>query len=105
MSDANTNNDLNLTPTAASSCGCGTSAPAEFAITDGADYGVEGLTCGSCVRNVEKAVLALDGVHAASVALVNGGISTLTVAGSASPEAVHAAVTGAGYTLAAGVTA
>lgn len=94
-------NDLPLTPAAESSCGCGTPAPAESAPAEGTAYGLEGLTCGSCVRNVKQAVAALDGVDSVSVALVVGGTSTLTVAGSASADAVRAAVTGAGYSVTA----
>ena len=94
-------NDLPLTPAAEGSCGCGTPAPAETAPAEGTAYGVEGLTCGSCVQTVQKAVAALDGVDSATVALVAGGTSTLTVAGPASAESVHAAVSGAGYSVTA----
>ncbi|WP_306915563.1 MULTISPECIES: cation transporter [unclassified Arthrobacter] len=38
--------------------------------TVGAEYAVEGLTCGHCVVTVEKAVAAVDGVDAVSVELV-----------------------------------
>lgn len=93
-------NELPLTPSAESSCGCGTPAPAESAApAEGTAYGVAGLTCGSCVQRVQKAVAALDGVDSATVALVAGGTSTLTVAGSTSPDEVRAAVTGAGYSV------
>jgi copper chaperone len=52
------------------------------------------------VQTVEKAVSALDGVESASVDLVAGGRSGLTVAGSATDAAVRQAVTAAGYSLA-----
>lgn len=63
-------------------------------------FTLEGLTCGHCVQTVEKAVSALDGVESASVDLVPGGRSGLTVAGSATDAAVRQAVTSAGYSLA-----
>jgi copper chaperone len=61
---------------------------------------VEGLTCGHCVQTVEKAVSALEGVESASVDLVAGGRSRLTIAGTVSDAAVRQAVTSAGYSLA-----
>jgi copper chaperone CopZ len=64
-------------------------------------FTLEGLTCGHCVTSVETAVAALEGVESASVDLVPGGRSRLTVAGAPSDEAVRAAVTSAGYSLAA----
>ena len=64
------------------------------------DFAVEGMTCGHCVRSVESAVSALAGVTSASVDLVPGGRSRLTVKGSASDADVHQAVAGAGYALA-----
>ena len=64
-------------------------------------FAVEGLTCGHCVKTVERAISALDGVESASVDLVPGGRSRLTVAGAASEEAVRTAVISAGYSLAA----
>lgn len=64
-------------------------------------FALEGLTCAHCVKTVETAVSALGGVESASVDLVPGGRSRLTVAGAASEEAVRTAVTSAGYSLAA----
>jgi copper chaperone CopZ len=64
------------------------------------DFGVEGMTCGHCVRSVESAVSALAGVTSASVDLVPGGRSRLTVKGSASDANIRKAVAGAGYALA-----
>ncbi|WP_457946190.1 heavy-metal-associated domain-containing protein [Pseudarthrobacter sp. alpha12b] len=64
------------------------------------DFAVEGMTCGHCVRSVETAVSAVAGVTSASVDLVPGGRSRLTVKGSASDADVRQAVAGAGYTLA-----
>jgi copper chaperone CopZ len=51
------------------------------------------------VQTVEKAVSGLEGVESASVDLVPGGRSRLTVGGKADGSAVRAAVTSAGYTL------
>ncbi|MCU6482187.1 heavy-metal-associated domain-containing protein [Arthrobacter sp. A2-55] len=48
---------------------------------------------------MEGAVRALAGVEAATVGLVPGGTSTLTVSGPASPEDIHSAVEGAGYAV------
>jgi copper chaperone len=64
----------------------------------GGEYNVEGLTCGGCVASVQRAVKALD---AATIDLVPGGVSRLTVTGSAAISAVRDAVTSAGYCLTA----
>ncbi|TQJ38205.1 copper chaperone CopZ [Arthrobacter sp. SLBN-112] len=64
------------------------------------DFRVEGMTCGHCVRSVETAVSAVAGVASASVDLVPGGRSRLTVKGSASDADVRQAVAAAGYSLA-----
>ena len=61
------------------------------------EFALEGLTCGHCVQTVEKAVGALAGVDAATVELVSGGRSRLTVAGSATDTDVRQAVASAGY--------
>lgn len=42
-------------------------------------YVLSGLTCEHCVKAVSEEVSALDGVTEATVALVAGGESTLTV--------------------------
>lgn len=97
----------------ASSAGCSCCSPAAHAhkapaavvISDACTgsrrtFAVEGLTCGHCVQTVEKAVSALDGVESASVDLVPGGRSGLTVTGTVSDTAVRQAVTSAGYSLA-----
>lgn len=79
-------------PAAVGNSGAGTSSQRDFA--------VEGMTCGHCVRSVESAVSALPGVTSASVDLIPGGRSRLTVKGSASDADVRQAVAGAGYALA-----
>jgi Au+-exporting ATPase len=55
---------------------------------------VEGMTCASCSGRVERALKAVPGVTGASVNLAT---ARAEVSGSASPEAVIAAVRGAGY--------
>ncbi|MFP5479978.1 MAG: heavy metal translocating P-type ATPase [Alphaproteobacteria bacterium] len=55
---------------------------------------VEGMTCASCVGRVERALKAVPGVTSASVNLATGRAE---VTGTAPPEAVIGAVTGAGY--------
>lgn len=60
-------------------------------------YTVTGMTCGHCVSSVTEEVSELDGVTEVQVDLATG---TLTVTGSATTEAVLAAVVEAGYTAA-----
>jgi len=55
---------------------------------------VEGMTCASCVGRVERALLKVPGVEAASVNLATG---RATVTGTAAPEALVAAVARTGY--------
>lgn len=109
MFDTENRTALPLASTAGCSCcspaGHARKAPSAVVIPDaGTDsrrtFALEGLTCGHCVQTVEKAVSALDGVESASVELVPGGRSGLTVAGSAPDAAVRQAVTSAGYSLA-----
>ena len=109
MFDIENRTELPLASSAGCSCcspaGHAQEAPAAVVISD-ADtpslrtFAVEGLTCGHCVQTVEKAVSALDGVESASVDLVAGGRSGLTVAGSATDAAVSQAVNSAGDSLA-----
>jgi len=63
-------------------------------------YAVEGLTCGHCLRTVEQAVSGVAGVESATVDLVPGGTSRLTVTGTADREALAEAVRSSGYVLA-----
>jgi copper chaperone len=84
---------------AAAGCSCCSSEPSNSVTDTGAvEFTVEGLTCGHCVRTVEDAVTALDGVESASVELVSGGRSRLYVSGKAAGADVREAVTSAGYT-------
>ncbi|MEX5299954.1 heavy-metal-associated domain-containing protein [Kocuria sp. CPCC 205292] len=64
-----------------------------------ASYPVEGMTCGHCARSVTEEITALEGVTEVHVDLVADGVSTVTVRGTAAPEAVRAAVEEAGYTV------
>ena len=77
-----------------------TATAASPAAASGPEYALEGLTCGHCVQTVEKAVAGLAGVETATVKLVAGGTSRLTITGSAQPEALAEAVRSSGYVLA-----
>ena len=58
------------------------------------DLAIEGMTCASCVARVEKALVAVPGVTSAAVNLAT---ERATVAGTADPAALIAAVEKAGY--------
>ncbi len=57
-------------------------------------YNVTGMTCAACSARVEKAVRGVPGVDSCAVSLLT---NSMGVTGSASPEAVIAAVEKAGY--------
>ena len=57
-------------------------------------YKIEGMMCNHCKANVEKALAAVDGVASVHVDLAAGRAH---IEGTASPEAITAAVTAAGY--------
>ena len=57
-------------------------------------YNVTGMSCAACSARVEKAVSKVPGVTACSVSLLT---NSMGVEGSASPQAIIAAVTEAGY--------
>lgn len=63
---------------------------------------VAGMTCGHCITSVTRELSAIDGVTGVDVALVAGGISTVTVQSAAplATDAVAAAIDEAGYELA-----
>ena len=67
------------------------------------EFGVEGMTCGNCVRHVTEELSAVHGVESVDVELVAGGVSTVTVRSSAPVDAavIAAAVAEAGYEVAA----
>ena len=61
---------------------------------------VEGLTCGGCVRKLEGALEALDGVEATRVDRKDGSVrGTAMVQGPVDAETVRHAVVGAGFTV------
>ncbi len=57
-------------------------------------FNVTGMSCAACSARVEKAVSKVEGVTSCSVSLLT---NSMGVEGTASPEAVIAAVTAAGY--------
>jgi copper ion binding protein len=61
-------------------------------------YQVSGMTCGHCVKAVEGALAALDGVHEVKVDLDAGAVTVTSDAALDTP-AVAAAVDDAGYEL------
>ncbi len=67
------------------------------------EFGVEGMTCGNCVRHVSEELSAVYGVESVDVELVAGGVSTVTVRSSSPVDAaaIAAAVAEAGYEVVA----
>ena len=65
------------------------------------EFGVEGMTCGNCVRHVTEELSEMYGVESVEVELVAGGVSTVTVHSSAHVDAsaIAAAVAEAGYAV------
>ena len=57
-------------------------------------YNVTGMSCAACSARVEKAVNAVDGVTSCAVSLLT---NSMGVEGTASSEAIVAAVEKAGY--------
>ncbi|WP_207455133.1 heavy-metal-associated domain-containing protein [Herbiconiux sp. SYSU D00978] len=91
-------------------CGCGghgAKAQTEQAAAEApgavrTELAVTGMTCGHCVSSVREELGELDGVQDVDVALVAGGVSTVTVT-SVKPlddAALRAAIDEAGYALA-----
>jgi uncharacterized membrane protein YraQ (UPF0718 family)/copper chaperone CopZ len=74
-----------------------------FAAKPAADAGlklsVEGLTCGGCVRKLEGALGALEGVEAVTVDRGEDSSGTATVQGQVDPAALQNAVRGAGFSV------
>ncbi|MBX9246651.1 heavy-metal-associated domain-containing protein [Actinotalea ferrariae] len=64
--------------------------------------GVQGMTCGHCVRSVDEELRTLPGVTDVTVELVAGATSPVTITATEplSDEAVAAAVAEAGYAVA-----
>ncbi|HSK40327.1 MAG TPA: copper ion binding protein, partial [Arenibaculum sp.] len=61
------------------------------------DLQVEGMTCASCVGRVEKVLLKVPGVSAASVNLATERAHVVALAGSVTPDDLAAAIGRAGY--------
>lgn len=66
--------------------------------------GVRGMTCGNCVKHVDKAVRSVRGVSNVQVDLASGQVK-ITHAPDADLEAVIAAIDEAGYEAGFGATA
>lgn len=105
-----TRTQLPLASTAQQGCSCCSPATETQAAAPAAgkpelpassvQYALEGLTCGHCVQTVEKAVSGVSGVESATVDLVPGGTSRLSVSGTADRDALAEAVRSSGYVLA-----
>lgn len=93
---------LPLASTVQQGCSCCSPATEKQAAApaSGAEYALEGLTCGHCVQTVETAVSGVSGVESATVDLVPGGTSWLRVTGTADDAALAEAVRSSGYVLA-----
>ncbi|MEV6878425.1 heavy metal-associated domain-containing protein [Amycolatopsis sp. NPDC051128] len=63
-------------------------------------YTVEGMTCGHCATSVREEVSELEGVHSVEVDVESGRV-TVTSEAALPADVVAAAVTEAGYRLAA----
>ena len=73
--------------------------PAAPSATVTQQFAVEGMTCASCVRRVEKALGKAPGVREASVNLATEKARVTYDPAAVSPEQLHAAVDKAGYVL------
>ncbi|WP_437876142.1 heavy metal translocating P-type ATPase [Sorangium sp. So ce513] len=78
--------------------------PAPTKLTEGVaarrvDLPVEGMTCAACVRRIERALLATDGVRDAKVNLVTRLATVTFDPSAASTDALVAAVERAGYSV------
>lgn len=62
------------------------------------DFRVEGMTCGGCERAIEKALLALDGVHSPEADAQRGEV-TAWVHADVPRERLKHAIEGAGFTV------
>lgn len=102
-----------LLPMASSGCSCcgpssppdtdtGSAPPAAPEASAGGsatDYQVTGLTCGHCTARVTDALQVLPKVDDVNIALVAGGVSTVTVTGAVPAAAIRRALEQAGYPL------
>jgi P-type Cu+ transporter len=64
--------------------------------TSWAEFGIEGMTCASCVRRVEKAISAVPGVSSANVNLATER-ATVALTDTGSTNAILKAISDAGY--------
>lgn len=103
-----TTEDRPLLPVSSAGCTCCSPAPAEDRNPSPAvlavsarttTYAVEDMTCGHCVDTVRGAISAVEGVQDMQIDLQTGGVSTVTVTGSATREAIRAAMENTGYSL------
>jgi len=60
-------------------------------------FSVEGMTCGSCVASVKRALQALDGVTRIDVSLADRRARVQYVEGKVTPDSIAAAVRQLGY--------
>ena len=74
-----------------------TTSPA--AATESCTLDIGGMTCASCVRRVEKALVKLDGVEVAEVNLATEAASVVYDPNRVGPDQMAAAIATAGYTL------
>lgn len=96
-----TRTQLPMASTSQQGCSCCAPAAVKSEVqAAGGQYTLEGLTCGHCVRTVERAVSGVSGVDSATVDLVPGGTSLLSVTGTADLDALAEAVRSSGYVLA-----
>lgn len=99
--------DLPLTEKETTGCACcapqsetqASPAPAGAVTTE---FGVAGLSCGSCASKVTDALTSLDGVSSVETDLVPGGTSTVRITGTRtlSDADVSTVIQKSGYTLA-----
>jgi copper chaperone CopZ len=77
-------------------------APSRIVSGEAKTLQITGMTCANCVNHVEKALKGVPGVTSASV---NLALETARVQGTASPQALAAAVAKAGYGVKNGAAA
>ena len=68
-------------------------------MTTTGQFSVKGMTCGNCVRHVEKALRGVSGVSSVAVDLDNQQATVQYDPAIATIEAMTSAVTEAGYTF------
>ncbi len=67
------------------------------AVTDEAEFAIEGMSCASCVGRIEQAVKAVPGVLAASVNLATESARVEYAKGAVTPADIERVITGTGY--------